>query len=86
MCQPRLWEGMLVFALGCGNREFTVFRLNPEDQKKDIVFLCVGQQLLIWGRTDGNCIIARKVRILYTGGRSYGDPAIGKADKSHSGL
>lgn len=81
-----------MFTLGCGNREFTVFRLNPEDQKKDIVFLCIGQQLLIWGQADGNHIIAHKVRITdctqrhYTGGISYGDPAIEGTDPGHSWL
>ena len=69
--QPRLWDGVLVFTLDYRGRALTVIRQQPEEQKKDIVFLCVGMQVLLWGEPLQNNVIAHKVRILDCTHRNY---------------
>lgn len=49
----------------------TVHRQQPEEQKKDIVFLCVGMQVLLWGDPRQDQVIAHKVRILDCTHRNY---------------
>lgn len=71
MSQPQLIQGNLVFLLRSGKRTMPVIRQYPEDQKRDILFLCVGQRLLLLGRKKGNYMIADKIRILNYRKRNY---------------
>lgn len=71
LTQPKLRDGLLSFLLQTGNRILTVLRIAPKDQKLDILFLCSGQQIFLWGDGDGCRILAHGIRILRCEERNY---------------
>lgn len=81
--QPRLMDGKLIFFLRSGKKTVPVVRQKREDQKRDILFLCVGQRLLLMGRKKENYIIADKIRILHYRNRNYRLPDKKNGEKSY---
>ena len=71
LTQPRLEKGVVVFLLQSGRKTVTVIRQNREDQKRDILFLCVGQLVALWTQSPGSCVIAEKIRIINYRKRKY---------------
>ena len=71
LSQPKLRDGLLSFRLETGNRILTVLRVDPKDQKLDILFLCSGQQIFLWGYGDSCRIFADGIRILRCEERNY---------------
>ena len=96
LSQPQLLQDNVIFILKCGETAITVIRKNREAQKRDILFLCVGQQVLLLGCLEGSCVIADRIRIIDCGQRNYlldtneigekfyGNSAIDGNDASHS--
>lgn len=71
LTQPRLLEGELLFFLDSGERTVMVVRRKQEDQMRDIVFLCIGQEVVLCAYTDEDCVIADKIRITNCENRNY---------------
>lgn len=69
--QPRTGDGFTEFYLQTGPRTHRVIRMDPQWQKKDIVFLCIGQTVTLWGTEDGGAILAEKIRITDCSERNY---------------
>lgn len=71
LSQPRLLEGELIFILGSGTQTVPVVRRKREDQTKDILFLCIGQEVVLCAWDAGDCVIAEKIRITDYRKRDY---------------
>lgn len=71
LSQPRLSGEEVVFDLQSGAGIFTVVRRRREDQKRDILFLCVGQEVVLCACPEGNYMIADKIRITDYTKRQY---------------
>ena len=96
LSQPQLLRGNVIFIIESDDATIAVIRKNREDQKRDILFLCVGQQVLLLGCLEGDCLIADKIRIIdcaqrnylldtnEIGEKFYGNSAIIGNDPSHS--
>lgn len=96
MSQPQVLQGNVVFLLRSNAMKSVVVRQNREAQKLDILFLCVGQRVILWGRIANGYVIAEKIRILdyknrnylldfkQTGERNYGDPTYKGNDPGNS--
>lgn len=48
-----------------------MIRIAPEKQKLDILFLCTGQKIFLWGYEDDRCFLADGIRILCCEERNY---------------
>ncbi len=64
LTQPGWHKGIVSFHLETGNRILTVIRTDPEGQKRDVLFLCIGQRLAVFGCEIGRWIITTKIRII----------------------
>ena len=71
LSQPRMQEERLIFDLQSGAQTFTVIRRKREDQMRDILFLCVGQEVVLCAGAEGDCMIAEKIRITDYAKRQY---------------
>lgn len=69
--QPERFDDFLAFRLQTDDRTLTVIRTEPKDQKLDILFLCIGQQLILWGREKEGCLLANRIRIFSCAERNY---------------
>jgi hypothetical protein len=98
LSQPRMQDDRLIFDLQSGEQTFTVIRRRREDQMRDILFLCVGQEVVLCAAAEGDCMIADKIRItdyakrqyiLLTNGngeKNYGDSTDDRTEPGDSGL
>ena len=84
LSQPQLREAELVFQLQSGEETFPVIRQKREDQKLDILFLCTGQEVVLWGDTREACLVADKIRITDYSRRQYGPDEDGEIDYGNS--
>ena len=82
LCYPYMAGSQLRFLLTVGSGEVTVVRKRLQEQKKDMVFLCPGQTVLLRGSWEEDCLVAEKIRILTgKGADRYGDhTAVSGAD------
>lgn len=91
LTQPQLYGAVLLFQVKTHSRILTVIRTEPEDKKRDLIFLCVGQQVILCGCQTDCCILAAKIRIVSCAERNYlettqigdllyGDPALPRTD------
>ena len=71
LTQPRQWGTGVEFFLHSGEKVLRVIRLRREDQVRDILFLCIGQELVLCTYTGGSCIVAEKIRIVNYRERNY---------------
>lgn len=95
LTQPQLYGHILAFQIRAGCRTFTVIRTDPKDQKLDILFLCVGQRIVLCAHQHDQHLITAKIRIFSSSERNYiedkqngvllcGDSAITGADSGDS--
>lgn len=61
---PKMKGRDLLFFLRCGKKRIAVIRRNLQAQKRDMIFLCPGQRVILCGQREENSIIAEKIRIL----------------------
>ena len=61
---PQMMGAQLRFFLRFGAETITVVRKERQAQKKDMVFLCPGQVVILRGEWETGYIVAEKIRIL----------------------
>lgn len=69
--QPALHGNVLLLQMQTGSRVQILVRPNPKDQRLDIVFLCIGQQILVCGQELQGYILATQICILHYLERNY---------------
>ena len=88
--QPRVNGDVTEFVLVDTGRSYRIARADPQWQKKDVMFLCVGQRVAVWGTETENGILAEEIRITdctkrnYLGEDLHGDSGITGADPGDS--
>ena len=88
--QPRVNGDVTEFVLDNAGRSYRIARTDPQWQKKDVLFLCIGQRVAILGRETEDCILAEEIRITdctkrnYLGEDLYGDSGVPGADPGNS--
>ena len=96
LTQPQLFDGILFFEFQTENQVLTVVRTDRNQQKLDILFLCIGQRLILCGCRKNKIILTTQIRILDCAQRNYletqngvllcGDPAVTGTDPGNSEL
>lgn len=71
LTQPQLYHGILFFRLKAENQILTVIRTDRNQQKLDVLFLCIGQQLILCGSRKNDYILTTQIRILACAQRNY---------------
>ena len=71
LTQPILRGEELRFDIQSNQGIFTVIRRQRQAQKKDILFLCVGQEIVLCASPEGECMAAEKIRITDYSKRTY---------------
>ena len=71
LSMPRMESDLLSFSLKTEAGDCRIVRMDPIWQKRDILFLCAGQEVTVMGEQKTDCLVARQILITNCRRRIY---------------